>query len=120
MEKSHLEMQLVDLRIGWQQLAGFAAGLEVKMLADNLDQQAKTGARTRLVRIGAGVVTGPAPLIHDYWEEVFLLSGDLRPVASTNGGPVGHTYSCRPPGTPHGPFRSDGGCVLLETQYYPQ
>ena len=27
-------------------------------------------------------------------------------------------YACRPPGTNHGPFRSDEGCMFLEIQYY--
>ena len=28
------------------------------------------------------------------------------------------TYACRPPGAYHGPFRSDGGCILLEMHYF--
>jgi len=27
-------------------------------------------------------------------------------------------YSIRPPGTPHGPFTSHHGCLLLEIQYF--
>ena len=30
----------------------------------------------------------------------------------------GYTYAVRPPGVYHGPFKSDGGCLLLETHYY--
>jgi len=30
------------------------------------------------------------------------------------------TYACRPPGTPHGPFKSVNGCVLLESHYYDE
>jgi hypothetical protein len=29
-----------------------------------------------------------------------------------------HTYTCRPPGIVHGPFKSDTGCVLLEIHYF--
>ena len=30
------------------------------------------------------------------------------------------TYACRPPGVHHGPFRSDGGCMLFEMHYYDE
>jgi hypothetical protein len=26
----------------------------------------------------------------------------------------------RPPGVYHGPFKSDGGCILLETHFYEE
>ena len=29
-----------------------------------------------------------------------------------------NTYACRPPGAYHGPFKSEGGCLLLEMHYY--
>ena len=29
-----------------------------------------------------------------------------------------HTYACRPPHTPHGPFKSETGCILFELHYY--
>jgi len=27
------------------------------------------------------------------------------------------TYACRPPGAVHGPFKLEGGCLLLEIHY---
>jgi hypothetical protein len=62
--------------------------------------------------------------VHDYWEEVYLVSGDLI-VGSDRSGKGGtrfgpHTYACRPPGTLHGPFKSDAGCLLLEMHYYDE
>ncbi len=50
------------------------------------------------------------------------MSGDLT-VGNDEQGQGGtpfrpHTYACRPPGAYHGPFRSDGGCLLLEMHYY--
>jgi hypothetical protein len=114
--RSHIEMAALDLQSGWEQLAGFPKGLEVKLLSNDLDETNKKGARTRAVRFAPGAKTTQT-LIHDYWEEVFVLSGDLSPleVQSANSTP---TYSCRPPGTPHGPFGSQSGCLLLEVQYY--
>lgn len=112
----HIEMAALDLQSGWEQLAGFPQGLEVKMLSNDLDETNKRGARTRAVRFAPGAETTET-LIHDYWEEVFVLSGDLSPLV---GESVNHApnYSCRPPGTPHGPFGSQSGCVVLEFQYY--
>jgi hypothetical protein len=59
------------------------------------------------------------PFVHDYWEEVYIISGDLT---AGDGGKeetfTANAYACRPPGIPHGPFRSQTGCLLLETHYY--
>ena len=30
----------------------------------------------------------------------------------------GYTYAVRPPGVHHGPFKSETGCLLLETHYF--
>jgi hypothetical protein len=115
--RSHVEMQPLNLDTGWKTLPGFQ-GLDVKILADDLNEMDKTGGRTRLVRFAPGAST-VAPLVHDYWEEVFILNGQLA--AAKEGEPEtasGLTYSLRPPGTPHGPFLSKAGCILLEIQYY--
>ena len=85
--------------------------------------QSKTGCRTRLLRFDPGVFT-TEPFTHDYWEEVYLLKGDLT-VGNDSNGQGGRkfdpdTYACRPPGTPHGPFKSDSGCLLLESHYYDE
>ncbi|MNP46598.1 hypothetical protein D3C76_1406080 [compost metagenome] len=74
-----------------------------------------------MLRFKPGIFT-TKPFVHDYWEEVYLVSGDLT-VGNDEQGQGGeafepHTYACRPPGAFHGPFKSDGGCVLLEIHYY--
>jgi hypothetical protein len=116
--RCHIEMQPLDFETGWQALAGFPEGLEVKLLSDDLDEANKTGGRTRLVRFAPGTATTTA-LIHDYWEEAFVISGQLG-FAESGKSTADRmpAYSCRPPGTPHGPFVSRDGCVLLEVQYY--
>jgi hypothetical protein len=53
---------------------------------------------------------------------VFLLTGDLI-VGNDRFGKGGekfanYTYAVRPPGVLHGPFKSDSGCLLLETHYF--
>jgi hypothetical protein len=117
--KEHLEFHALDLTSGWRTPDGYPNGIEEKILAGSLDETAKTGNRTRLLRFQPGAFTAK-PFVHDYWEEVFLVSGDLVVGDENSGfttyGP--HTYACRPPGVAHGPFRSTGGCLLFEVHYY--
>jgi ChrR Cupin-like domain len=119
--KPHLEFETIDLAGGWSSPAGYPPDIEQKILAGALDEAAKTGARTRLLRFRPGAAT-TAPFVHDYWEEVYLLSGDLVVSQGQEGGDPRvfgpHTYACRPPGVYHGPFRSEGGCLLFEIHYY--
>lgn len=68
------------------------------------------------MRFAAGAAT-TRTLVHDRWEEVYMLSGELRPAPAADEGVTDFAYSCRPPGTPHGPFLSGSGYVLLEMQY---
>jgi len=121
--KEHLEFHAVDMGSGWETPAGYPAGIQQKILAGRLDEAAKTGNRTRLLRFAPGAFT-TAPFVHDYWEEVYLVSGDLivGNDAEGRGGEAfaPNTYACRPPGVYHGPFRSERGCLLLETHYYDQ
>ncbi len=119
--KPHLEFFNVDMDEGWETPAGYPSGIQQKILVSDLDETSKTGGRTRLLRIGPGVFT-TEPFVHDHWEEVYLLEGDLivGNDAQGQGGEkfTGPTYACRPPGAPHGPFKSDGGCVMYEIHYY--
>jgi ChrR Cupin-like domain len=119
--KEHLEFHPLDLTAGWGTPAGYPQGITQKILAGALDEKAKIGNRTRLLRFEPGACTA-LPFVHDYWEEVFLLSGDLIVGDEREGsgletyGP--NTYACRPPGVHHGPFRSTQGCLLFEIHYY--
>jgi hypothetical protein len=119
--KPHLEFIRLDIEAGWETPPGYPEGIKQKILASDIDGSAKTGGRTRLLRIGPGVFT-TEPFVHEYWEEVYLLEGDLivGNDAEGNGGEKfeGPTYACRPPGAYHGPFKSDGGCLMYEIHYY--
>jgi hypothetical protein len=119
--KRHDEFYAVDLDSGWETPPGYPAGIQQKILSGALDELARRGTRTRLLRFAPGVFT-VEPFVHDYWEEVYLVEGDLT-VGNDSEGNGGeafppHTYACRPPGAPHGPFKSEGGCLLLEIHYY--
>lgn len=119
--KDHAEFYAVDMQRDWEVPPGYPAGIQQKILSGSLDEQAKQGFRTRLLRFQPGIHT-TKPFVHDYWEEVYLVEGDLvvGNDADGNGGEAfaPHTYACRPPGTFHGPFKSEQGCVLLELHYY--
>jgi ChrR Cupin-like domain len=119
--KEHLEFHPVDLDSGWETPPGYPVGIKQKILAGALDEEGERGTRTRLLRFDPGVYT-TEPFVHTYWEEVYLISGDLTVGndADGNGGErfEPNTYACRPPGAAHGPFLSERGCLLLESHYF--
>ena len=123
MHKPHLEFHRLDLDQGWATPEGYPSGIQQKILASDIDEKRKMGSRSRLLRFAPGVYT-TAPFVHDHWEEVYLLSGDLT-VGNDAKGQGGEsfqapTYACRPPGVYHGPFKSEGGCMLFEIHYYDE
>lgn len=122
-DKGHKEFHTLALNEGWENLPGYPAGIQQKIIAGSLDETRKRGNRTRLLRFAPGVHT-TKPFVHDYWEEVFLVSGDLVVGNDEhgNGGEKfeGPTYAVRPPGAYHGPFKSERGCLLLETHFYDE
>ncbi|MEN8833286.1 cupin [Pacificibacter sp.] len=122
--KEHKEFYAIDMEDdGWVTPEGYPEGMAQLILAGALDEVNKTGTRTRLLRFQPGIFT-TVPFVHDYWEEVYLVSGDLT-VGNDANGEGGesffpNTYACRPPGAYHGPFKSENGCLLLETHYYDE
>ncbi|WP_114912982.1 cupin [Acidibrevibacterium fodinaquatile] len=119
--KQHDEFYALDMNTGWEVPKGYPAGIEQKILSGWLDEEGRRGTRTRLLRFQPGIYT-TAPFSHEYWEEVYLMYGDLT-VGNDERGEGGesfapHTYACRPPHVPHGPFKSEKGCLLLEIHYF--
>jgi len=90
-DKGHKEFHTLDMSEGWHSLPGYPPGIEEKIIAGALDEKAKHGNRTRLLRFAPGVYT-TAPFVHEYWEEVFLLAGDLT-VGSDAGGNGGQNFA---------------------------
>jgi hypothetical protein len=114
MTKPHLEFVTLDMGSGWETPPGYPRGIQQKILASDLDETNKTGSRTRLLRLEAGAFS-TQPFVHDYYEEVFVISGDLI----VKGQPYPpNTYACRPPQIPHGPIKSNTGCLMLEFHYF--
>ena len=119
--KDHKEFHAVDMSGGWETPAGYPAGIQQKILSGSLDEKGRRGTRSRLLRFAPGVYT-TVPFVHEYWEEVYLVSGDLI-VGNDAAGKGGeafapNTYACRLPGAYHGPFKSETGCVLFELHYF--
>jgi hypothetical protein len=121
--KDHQEFHPIDMDEGFVPVPGYPEGFEHKILTGFLDEENKQGGRTRLLKIAPGTFS-TEPFVHDYWEEVWQVSGDLT-VGNDDKGEGGEnfgpgTYACRPPGAWHGPFKSEGGCILLESHYYDE
>jgi hypothetical protein len=119
--KLHDEFKTLNMSEGWEVPPGYPEGIKQKILSGALDEEGRRGSRTRLLKFDPGVFT-TAPFVHTYWEEVFLVSGDLT-VGNDDKGQGGesfkpYTYACRPPGAYHGPFKSEAGCLLLEVHYF--
>src|SRR5258708_8235323 len=121
MNKPHLEFAALDMSAGWAPPPDYPSGIKQKILASDIDERKKMGSRTRLLRFDPGCYT-TAPFVHDHWEEVYLLAGDLIVGSDAQG--KGRepfftpTYPCRPPALHHGPFKSDKGRLPSAIPYY--
>ncbi len=108
----------IDPVAGWTTRPGRQSVSQL-VLNGSIDMSAKSGRCTRLVKFEPNA-KAPASK-HDYWEETYLVSGDLsrldeqgRETARSEA----PAYVCRPPGEAHGPFASQGGCLLMTIEYY--
>jgi hypothetical protein len=99
----------------WRAVSG-EARVSQRVLAE--DQA--TGLLTRLVRWDPGRSTSAVgPVMHEYFEEVLVLSGSLHDLRLNQTFGAGY-YACRPPGMLHGPWETAEGCTMLETRYEHQ
>lgn len=92
----------VDLEPGIQQLA--------------LNEDTASGRKTVLQRWQPRTANAPSQsFVHDYVEEIFLVSGDLCDSDTRRGGGpwTAGAYAYRKPGMEHGPFYSEGGCLMF-------
>ena len=112
MAKPELEFLDCDTNYEWQPVEGDTLGILEKILS--LDPE--TGDYTRLLKFPPGIETSET-LVHDFWEEVWLVSGSLHDVQKDLTFLPGY-YACRPPGMKHGPYRIPYGCVTFEIRYH--
>jgi hypothetical protein len=108
----------IDLKSGWD-IRLNRKGVEQRVLAGSLDADNRSGRCTRLVKF-APKTKAPAS-VHDYWEEIYLIVGDLCLIDS-EGNKISRfdapAYVCRGPGEVHGPFSSETGCLMITIEYY--
>ena len=116
MPKPEFEFFTPD-HLPWEPVAasatGGAGGAGVRQRI--LSRDADTGDVTRLLRFDAGVETRDT-ITHDFWEEVWILEGELVDLGKRQTFTAG-MYACRPPGMVHGPYRVPNGCLTLEIRY---
>ncbi|CAF3479917.1 hypothetical protein SNK03_010980 [Fusarium graminearum] len=77
-----------------------------------LNEDKQTGRRTTLQRWQPGARNQQDVFIHDYVEEIYMAEGDLYDENLQQGWSTG-AYAYRKPGMRHGPFRSEGGCLMF-------
>ena len=82
--KNHEEFHILDMNTGWETPPGYPKGIQQKILSGALDEANRRGTRTRLLRFAPGAFT-TAPFVHEYWEEVYLVTGDLTVGNDPNG-----------------------------------
>ena len=75
---------------------GYPKGIQQKILSGGLDEEARRGTRTRLLRFVPGALT-TAPFVHEYWEEVYLVSGDLTVATIPRATAASHLRRTRTP-----------------------
>jgi hypothetical protein len=106
-KESHEFFDPTDLP--WHPAPGFDSGVWERIVSGGRDE----GVTTRFLRFDPGA--GKAAVVtHDFWEEIYIVSGIFE------CGGRAYTAGCvavRPPGMPHGPFHSAGGCLNFEVRY---
>ncbi|ONI69916.1 cupin [Kribbella sp. ALI-6-A] len=105
--KAEHEFFPVD-QVAWTDAGG---GTSQRVLSEGHD-----GELTRIAHWAPGTSSGDEVIRHEYFEEVYLLEGSLTDL--TLGKTFGPgQYAARRPGMPHGPYRTEDGCTMLEIRY---
>ncbi|MCY3617050.1 MAG: cupin [Acidimicrobiaceae bacterium] len=108
-EKPELEFHIPDG--AWRPAGGPVEGIDEMILSTDGQPD---GPYTRLMRFAPGVDSSPnGVLTHHFWEEVYIVEGDLTDLRLGETFTAG-MYACRPPGMPHGPWRSTAGVLMVE------
>lgn len=97
----------------WQPALPGVAGMRERILSG----ESGSADHTRLLRLDPGTdSTAAGVLSHEFYEEVFIIEGDLTDLTLGERFTTG-MYCCRHPRMLHGPYRSDEGCLLVEFRY---
>jgi len=112
MAKTEIEFIDPDTQFEWRPVEGDTLGIKEKILS--VDPE--TRSYTRLLKFPPGITTKEL-LVHDFWEEVLILEGELIDLNKKQTFCRGF-YACRPPGMKHGPYEIPRGCTTFEIRYY--
>ncbi|RLA94469.1 MAG: hypothetical protein DRG55_01715 [Deltaproteobacteria bacterium] len=112
MAKPEIEFCDPEVNFQWRPVEGSVPGIYEKILS----RDPETGNYTRLLKFLPGVRTSEV-LVHDFWEEVIILKGELVDLGKDETYGEGF-YACRPPGMKHGPYFVPRGCITFEIRYY--
>lgn len=108
------EFEFFDPSVVADRSVGGVPGLSEKILSHDPE----TGDYTRVLQFEPGTDTSRMGVqTHDFWEEVWILEGSIHDISLDKTFTAG-MYACRPPGMPHGPWRSPSGCRTFEIRYY--
>ena len=102
--------------VSWTPVAADSGAAGEGMTEKILNFDPETGVSTRMLRFSPGVVTDVV-ITHDFWEEVYIIEGELTDTRINQTFTSGMS-ACRPPGMPHGPYTSPVGCTTFEVRYY--
>ncbi|MFJ7217672.1 cupin domain-containing protein [Amycolatopsis sp. NPDC098790] len=95
-------------------------GGDPKITERILSADKESGVATRILRYEPGADSTPMGVQkHDFWEEVYILEGSFTDLTLDKTFSAGE-YACRPPGMPHGPWRTDEGVLTFEVRYRVQ
>lgn len=121
--KFYDEFYMLDMQCDWWLLEGYdlVFGVQELILFGVFDIECKCGSCMCLLCLLVGLYIQKL-FVYDYWEEVFLVEGDLIVGNDEygNGGMLfeGYMYVVCLFGVWYGLFKLNGGCVLLEIYYY--
>ena len=107
------ELEFFDpVSVQWDEIPGTDGMIHEQIVSRDPD----SGDYTRILEFKPGTRTTET-LVHDFWEEVYIISGTLYDLAKKEKYEAGF-YACRPPGMIHGPYDIPEGCVTFEIRYY--
>ncbi|KXT03626.1 hypothetical protein AC579_10214 [Pseudocercospora musae] len=91
------------------------------LITQTLSTDPDTGDKTVLLTHAAGSEWGDPYCSHEYWEEVYIISGRIFDKTLKQWFGEGE-YCCRPPGMIHGPFLADedAGCKEICWLRFPE
>lgn len=110
------EVEFTDYRkFSRTTISGPVEGLSERIISKSAD-----GDLVRILEFAPGTdTTFNGMQVHDYWEELFVIEGDITDLV------LGETFTAgmvasRPPGMKHGPWKTESGCTMFEVRYYKQ